>query len=185
MMSGAAAAMITKTIDAPMVNPNNFLSSNMPASGDWLDTRFGKIKVPKMNGESIAEPDYSIVFPKGMLGMPDRNKFFLANFPLEKFSRFKLLQSLEDVALSFITMPTELENPIVSAEDIAEGCKDLSIPLDSLTLFFIVSVHRELDNTVKLSVNARAPLFIDSNKRTAEQYVLRNNKYVVRHFIDA
>ena len=146
--------------------------SSAPAEEE-IETRFGKVLVRHAN---------PIVFDKGLLGFPDRHRFSLLEFPVKKFAYFKLLQCLDDHALSFITMPLDIDNPVIERKDVEEGCKDLSIPLEHLAMFLIVTVHREV-SVVKLSANARAPLFMHADTREAEQYVLRNSKYEVRHML--
>lgn len=138
-----------------------------------IDTRFGKVEIYRQN---------PIVFPNGLLGMPDKFEFCLTNFPSDKLKRFKLLQSLDDLDLSFITLPVELANPIVEKADIENACRDLELPIGELTLLFIVTVHRQ-PNGVQLSVNARAPIFVHSMRRIATQYVFHNNKYQIQHVI--
>ena len=95
-----------------------------------------------------------------------------------------MLQSLEDDSLSFITMPLDPENPIIEQKDIDAGCKDLSIDPKNLAMLLIVSVHRTPE-AIRLSVNARAPLFMDVTRRVATQYVFHNNKYDIQHPITA
>lgn len=138
-----------------------------------IDTRFGKVTISH---------DNPIAFPKGMLGMADMRSYCLLKFPVEKFARFKMLQSLDDYNLSFITLPIQVNNEIIAANDLQEAANDLGIKMQDLSLLLVVSVHRDVDH-VKLSVNARAPIFIDVRKRTAEQIVLRNSNYQVRHMV--
>ncbi|MAR56076.1 MAG: hypothetical protein CMM93_02740 [Rickettsiales bacterium] len=138
-----------------------------------IDTRFGKVTLNRKN---------PVVFPNGLLGFPDKFQYCLTTFPAEKLAKFKLLQSLEDTELSFITLPLELDNKILERADIELGCKDLDIPLKDLTLLLIVTVHRMGDH-VRLSVNARAPLFVHAEKRVASQYVFHNPKYDIQHMI--
>lgn len=146
----------------------------MQKSGEEvIDTRFGKVTISH---------DKPIQFAKGMLGMSNKKRYCLTVFPVKKFARFKLLQSLDDITLSFITLPVEPDNIIIAREDILTTARDLGIAEEDLSLLLVVSVHRDLDN-VRLSVNARAPIFIDVNARTAEQIVLRSNDYQVRHMI--
>lgn len=140
---------------------------------DTVQTRFGQVSIYRKN---------PIVFPNGLLGMPDKFTYCLTKFPSEKLSRFKLLQSLEDNDLSFITLPVELENAVVERKDIEQACKDLEIPSDELTMLLIVTVHRT-GGAVKLSVNARAPIFIHTARRIATQYVFHSNKYDIQHMI--
>lgn len=138
-----------------------------------IETRFGKVTVYRKN---------PIIFPNGMLGMPDKMQFCMTNFPSPKLERFKLMQSLEDPALSFITLPVEAENSLVNRADVEQAAKDLEIPVAQLALLFIVSVHRDATG-MKLSVNARAPVFLHTGKRVASQYVFANSRYEIRHMI--
>lgn len=147
-----------------------FLGTEQP---EVIDTRFGKIALRK---------DAPIIFPRGLLGMPDKFHFFLTDFPNEKLSKFKLLQNLDDYSLSFITLPLDIHNGIMTIEDIALACQDLDIKMENLALLLIVSVHRTASGG-SLSVNARAPLFIDSAARLAAQYVFPTDKYKVQHII--
>lgn len=138
-----------------------------------IDTRFGKISLQKSNG---------IAFPRGLLGMPNKLNFFLADFPNKKFEQFKLLQSLDDYSLSFITLPLALQNNVILTEDLTHACKELGISVDNLVTLVIVSVHRSPAGT-SISVNARAPLLIDSSQRLATQYVFSTDRYQVQHTI--
>jgi flagellar assembly factor FliW len=138
-----------------------------------IDTRFGKITLQKKN---------PIVFPRGMLGMPNKFNFFLTEFPSENLSKFKLLQCLDDYGLSFITLPVDLENGLITVEDLSAACSTLAIKIENLAILLVVSVHR-VPGKVTLSVNARAPLLIDSGARLAAQYVFQSDKYKVQHII--
>ncbi len=142
----------------------------LAAEAEEVESRFGKVTV---------YPRQPIQFPNGLLGMPDRVSFSLAHFPSEKMARFKLLQSLEDHALSFITLPIDLTNPIIAREDLETAARDLEIPLDALAVLLVVTVHREA-GVAKLSVNARAPLLMHVGRRVAAQYVFANTKYPIR-----
>ncbi len=147
-----------------------FMTTDEP---EVIDTRFGKITLHKNN---------PIVFPRGLLGMPDKFHFFLTEFPSEKLRRFKLLQCLDDYNLSFITLPLSLQNGIIASEDLSAASRELDIKVENLALLLIVSVHRT-PQKVSLSVNARAPLLIDSSARLAAQYVFQSEKYKVQHYI--
>jgi flagellar assembly factor FliW len=156
------------TSSANRLESSAFLGDGEP---EVIDTRFGKIQLRKHN---------PIVFPQGLLGMPDKFHFFLTDFPSENLQRFKLLQCLDDYKLSFITLPADLNNTIVTADDLAAAARDLKIVVENLVVLFIVSVHR-VPGKVTLSVNARAPLLIDSGARLAAQHVFQTDKYKVQH----
>jgi flagellar assembly factor FliW len=153
------------------------LESALPAKTgeEKITTRFGKV---------VINHDNPLVIAKGMLGMSERKRYCITDFPVEKFSRFKLLQSLGDYDLSFIMMPLPIDNHLIALEDITSSALDLGIQMSDLEMMLVVSVHRDM-NKVALSANVRAPLFINTSTRTAEQLVLRNNIYEVRHMMDS
>ena len=138
-----------------------------------IESRFGPITINTRN---------RIVFSRGLLGMPDRKHFALANFPTEKMQQFKLLQSLDDNQLSFITLPVDIENSIIEKDDILMACQALNIALADLALLLVVSVYRTPETT-RITVNARAPIFLDAEKKWGVQHVFPNSKYKVQHVI--
>lgn len=161
----------------PAGNPLIAASDALTAMDDAeeIETRFGKIRI------SRKQP---IQFPKGLLGMPDSRQFCLTSFPVEKFAQFRLLQSLEDHALSFIVQPTDIQNKLIEKDDLMAACNELGISPENLALLLVVSVHRQAgSNVVQVSVNARAPLLVDIVSRAATQYVFLNNKYQIRHMV--
>jgi len=164
MMTGTS---VNRTESVP---ESAFLNSGEP---EIIDTRFGKIMLRR---------DKPISFPRGLLGMPDKFHFFLTEFPSEKLNRFKLLQCLDDYKLSFITLPLDLQNGILTAEDLAVASREVGILPENLAILLIVSVHRNPEK-VTLSVNARAPVLIDSAARVAVQHVFQSDKYKVQHII--
>ena len=140
---------------------------------ETIQSRFGEISV---------DVSRAITFPRGLLGMPDKSNFVLTNFNSPKMEQFKLLQSLDELQLSFITLPISIENPIISAEDLRSAADDLQIAYNDLVVLLIVSVHRSPDS-VRLSVNSRAPLFLDVKQKFGMQYVFQNDNYKVQHYL--
>lgn len=138
-----------------------------------IQTRFGEVSV---------DVSRSISFPRGLLGMPDKSNFVLTSFNSAKMEQFKLLQSLDELQLSFITLPLDANNNIVAIADIRGAADDLQIAYDDLVVLLVVSVHRSPDR-VKLSVNARAPLFIDVKQKLGAQYVFSSDNYKVQHML--
>lgn len=156
-----------------MTSSNPAVLTKAIADEEVIDTRFGKVRLDRSR---------PITFTNGLLGLPDKEQFCLTSFPAEKMARFKLLQSLDDESLSFITLPLDLSNPILERADMEQAAADLGIPASEMATLLIVSVHREPTGT-RLSVNARAPIFMHSGKRTATQYVFSNAKYDIRKMI--
>lgn len=165
-----------ETNSAFVMNQTHLVSDTMPNDSSVLlaiKTRFGEINV---------DTNKAVTFPRGLLGMPDKLRYALATFPSAKMAQFKLLQSLDDHNLSFITLPLDLENSIININDIRTVAADLNIKESAVALLLIVSVHRSPDQ-VKLSVNARAPIFIDAERKIGVQYVFQNDSYKVQHML--
>jgi flagellar assembly factor FliW len=140
---------------------------------ETITSRFGDITV---------DTGKAITFPRGLLGMPDKSNFVLTAFPNPKMQQFALLQSLDEHSLSFITLPLDIKNTIIAENDIKVVCRDLQIDEANLGVALIVSVHRGLDQ-VKLSANARAPLFIDAQRKIGIQHVFQQDHYKVQHML--
>jgi flagellar assembly factor FliW len=140
---------------------------------ETIQSRFGEISV---------DLSKAIAFPKGLLGLPDKSNYILANFPSEKMQQFKILQSLDESALAFIALPLEIHNAILSLDDIRAACNELQIAEANLAMLLIVSVHRS-PGQVKLSVNARAPLLVDVERRVGIQHVFQSDSYKVQHML--
>jgi flagellar assembly factor FliW len=159
-----------------MLNQSSLILQANPTGGAMMEvvkSRFGDITISL---------DKTLLFPRGLLGMPDKSRFALAGFPNPKMQQFMIMQSLDDSDLAFITLPLEKENNIVTASDIQNAASDLQISENSLAVLLIVSVHRGLDQ-VKLSVNARAPLLIDVERKVGVQYVFSHDLYKVQHML--
>jgi flagellar assembly factor FliW len=148
-------------------------AGGVPVASETIHSRFGEV---------VIDLSKIVEFPRGLLGMPGMVRFALAGFPSERMQQFMLLQSLDDKSLSFITLPLPAENPVIVAEDVREAIKELQINEQNLVMLLIVSVHRSLAE-VKLSANARAPIFIDSSRRTGVQHVFQNDQYKVQHML--
>lgn len=162
-----------RTLDMSPSLPSAIVSAGAPAVFETIQSRFGEVTV---------DVNKAVVFSQGLLGMPGKTRFSIASFPNEKMQQFTLLQSLDEKALSFITLPITMENPFVAIKDIQEVSRSLKIDDDSLALLLIVSVHRQ-PGQVRLSVNARAPLFIDVVQKTGVQHVFQNESYQVQQML--
>lgn len=140
-----------------------------------IETRFGTIEVSRKS---------PLIFEHGLLGVPNSHSYALVDFPSEKLGHFKLLQSLDELELSFITLPLAIENHIIERADLEKAATDIGISIDNMAVMLIVSVHRT-PNQVLLSVNARAPLLVDVTNRYSIQYVFQHSRYKVQHMLDA
>lgn len=138
-----------------------------------IKSRFGAISV---------QPENAISFPHGLPGMPEAVSFCITGFPNDKHQQFKILQCMNEPRLSFIVVPATDDNQLLESSDIQDVCSILGISVSDLLLLFIVTAH-ETPNGRRLSVNAKAPIFVDSQNKTATQYVFQGNHYEIQHFI--
>lgn len=127
-------------------------------------------------GTVTASLQHKIYFPKGLIGMPESKTFCLASVPDEGFKSFKLLQSIENEQLCFLTLPIAFNNKFIKAEDLQKVVDDLRLETKNTAVILICST-KEVNDKLKIVVNARAPIFIDIPNKAACQYVLYNSDY--------
>ena len=101
--------------------------------------------------------------------------------PNPKLGHFQLLQSLDDAELSFAVLPIEPENALIDAADIEECCKITGVERKNLGLLLVVSVQRQVAGGNKITVNLRAPIVVDTERKAAMQYVFPHNKYQIAY----
>ena len=136
-------------------------------------TRFGEVSYDETKVLS---------FPNGILGMPNQGKFFVSTFPNEKMDKFQVLQSLVDSEVSFAIIPLATLVDVIEAADLDEVSKVLEMAKEDMLVMLIVSIQKTPSGN-RLSVNVRAPLFINVAAKTGYQIVLANSKYPVQHFL--
>jgi flagellar assembly factor FliW len=114
--------------------------------------------------------------------MPAQDKFFIAKMPVEKLKSFQVMQSLVDPDTSFAVMPHDLLDHGLVAQDIADIKAVMEIKGDEMLIMLIASIQHTTSGA-RLSVNLRAPVFINTDTKEAYQIVLANGKYQVQHFL--
>jgi flagellar assembly factor FliW len=136
-----------------------------------IESRFGTIEIGA---------DAMINLPNGLLGFSDFHEFGLAALPDGRHPQFRVLQCLTASDLAFLVVPLNMEGCAIDAADIAEACATLGISRERLAVLLIVTVRRD-ENGAHVSLNMRAPLFVDTARMIGRQYVMPNNKYSIRH----
>ena len=159
-----------------MSQPGRALShedlSLMPAAAEAppLLTRFGALAL---------DPDRIILFPRGLLGFAGQHHYVLADIPGQD-AVFKLLQSIDDVDLSFVVLPLDRSEGPIAGADLVAARAALAIEDAALAVLAIVTVRADAAR-VDFTVNLRAPLLIDTARRLGYQHVLANDAYSLRH----
>jgi flagellar assembly factor FliW len=141
-----------------------------------------EIKFKTRFGEVSYSESAVVDFPNGLLGMPAQDKFFIAKMPVEKLKSFQVMQSLVDPDTSFAVMPHDLLDDGLDAQDIADIKAVMEIKGDEMLIMLIASIQHTTSGA-RLSVNLRAPVFINTDTKEAYQIVLANGKYQVQHFL--
>ena len=141
----------------------------------------GRVIVSRF-GPIVVQPTTAISFPSGLLGFPGLRDYALASLPDERFNRFLVLQSLEDDGVAFLVQALDPDQGLIAAADLNEMCALLDVPREHLALLLIVSIRRHAEKAV-LTVNLRAPLVVNAQRRRGVQHVLSNGVYPIRHVL--
>ena len=158
----------------------NFAGITMPKAEEvsnnviTLKTRFGVMEIDR---------DKTIKMPKGMVGFSEYKEFGLTMSPIPVLEGFMLLQSVDEADLTFILKPYDLSSGAISDENLATAIQQLSILPEHVGVMLVTTLRRRADKIAK-TVNMRAPLFIDTEKKQAWQYIFNTEEYNVRHPIE-
>ena len=144
----------------------------------------GKIVIATRFGEIEFDKAQAIFMPRGLPGFPGARSFALTQLPHPGMQQFSLLQCLEDADLSFMILPLDVDSGIIDREDLEQAREALGIAAADMAVVLIVTI-REQHGKPQISVNLRAPIFLDAQNRTGAQHVLGNSKYSVRHDLSA
>lgn len=137
-----------------------------------IDTRFGRFEV---------DFDKAIRIPRGIIGFETAYSFILLDVPGESNQAFKLLQSLDDPALGFIVLPLSPQDEAIAEADLQASCAAFGVAREDAAFLLIVTVRPDAEGTVRMTVNLRAPLLLDTRTQTGWQVVLSDQSYSIRH----
>lgn len=163
---------MTQPAVAPTINPVHTPAPTTEEAS--ITTRFGDI---------VVAPNKIIAFDRGLYGLEHHRRFLLTGVPgWPDF--FKLLQAVDDPNLSLIVLPLEGGNGPIDPLDFADACKALGYEAATTTVIGIVTMREDSNNQV-FTVNLKAPLLIDSHRRSGRQHVFASEKYPLRHPLHA
>lgn len=136
-----------------------------------IESRFGEVTI---------NIEKAIFFPHGLLGISEAKDFCLTEIP-GKTTQFKLLQCLNDYALSFVVLPLAIENGFIDKADMEECEQVTGVERQNMALLVTVTMVPSVEGGAKVTANLRAPIVIDTERKLAVQYIFTNNKYQVNH----
>lgn len=118
-----------------------------------------------------------ILFKKGLPGLQEYKKFSLED--IEDCEQFKLLQSKDEADLGIILIsPFDVDKDyeVNLSDEIIE-----SLEIESPKDVFLYTTVTLNSNVEKITTNLMAPLIINSKNGLAEQVILQNNHYAIKH----
>ena len=137
-----------------------------------VETRFGTITFGSKN---------IVDFPHGLIGLPQSRRFGLSPIPDARMGQFMILQSLEDLGLSFLVLPLQPGPTTIERADIEEACATIAVPADEADFFTVITLRKAEQGGLTISANLRAPIIVDAKSRVARQCLLSNPRYPIRH----
>jgi flagellar assembly factor FliW len=129
----------------------------------------------------------TIAFAQGLPGFPAATRFAL--LPLgEAADGMLIMQSQDDPDLRFLVLPYREEELALRRADLDAACALLGVPQEHAAFLLVVTRRPPAgtgDGAGQLYVNLRAPVVVDTERRTAVQHVLPSPAYSVRHRLAA
>ncbi|MDX2050116.1 MAG: flagellar assembly protein FliW [Rickettsiaceae bacterium] len=143
-----------------------------------VSTKLGNIKV---------SPSNTIFFPRGLCGIGDIKKYCLSNIPENKLPGALIMQSLEGEDLTFIVVPLssyfyEGEHAVMDYTQIRLASEQYDIKEDNLSVLAISKISK-IDDKFEISLNLKAPIFLDTSEKLAFQHVFIKYDYPIDYKI--
>ncbi len=137
-----------------------------------------KVKTANL-GEIEADESRIIEIKGGILGFEDQTRFIMIDD--NESTPFMWLQSLDRETTAFFVINPFLVVPQYNPEisDIDGQSLELNGPEQAM----VVAIATLRRDPFRVSINLRAPVIINPEKRIARQIVLENPQWEVRHFL--
>jgi flagellar assembly factor FliW len=139
-----------------------------------------KLKTELFGDLELSE-DAVVVFPEGLIGFPQYNKF--AIFDLPDYQPFFGMQCVDDPLLSFV-----LVDPRMVIDDYRVVLSDLDmqklggINIEELAVFAFVVMHTDPRN---ITANLQGPIVINPATKIGRQIIMANEQYQLKHHLYA
>ncbi len=132
-------------------------------------------------GQLTFGPEQVLTMGRSILGFPHLTQFGLARMPGHDGQNLLLLQSLEDADVAFPCLSLDIANPMIDEADLKAVHDQLAITPENGATLCILTARDEGEGKSAVTINLRAPVFVDSARRMAWQIVLNNPRYPIRH----
>jgi flagellar assembly factor FliW len=124
----------------------------------------------------------TIAFPQGLPGFPGATRFAL--MPLGPAAGGMLvMQCADEPDLRFLVLPYQDDRLPLRRADLDRACALAGMPSQHAAVLLVVTRRPAVTGGEdgELFVNLRAPVLVDTERRTAVQCVLPSPDYAVRH----
>jgi flagellar assembly factor FliW len=162
----------TTTTKEPMMN-NTVHGDDAPASSDALTfaTRFGEVQL---------RADRLLEFPHGLFGFRECTQFGLAKLPNVEQSPLMLMQCINQPAIAFLVADPATLGIELTGGDKTEALEETKLTAASTQFLTILTLY-DAGESYYLTANLKAPILIDSAKKTGMQFILSNKAYSTQH----
>lgn len=131
----------------------------------------------KQHGTFIYKEEEIITFKKGIMGLENFKKFIIAD--IKENPVFKILHSIEDEAVGLVIIsPFKVKNNYeINLEDDLIEKLNISSPKEVM-LYNTVTLNSDVH---KITVNLKAPIVINMDKKLGEQIIIDKEEYKIKH----
>lgn len=136
-------------------------------------TRFGEVQVRE---------DRLLSFPHGLFGFRECTQFGLAKLPQVENTPLLLLQCTNVPAIAFLVADPAQLGLEIKDEDKEEALRETKMDSANTQFLSIITLYDSGDSYY-LTANLKAPVLVDSNTRSAVQFILSNKSYSTQHKI--
>lgn len=131
----------------------------------------------KYHGVKEYEEKDIIEFRKGLPGFEELKKFIL--FPAEENEVFSILHSIEDKGLGIVVVSPFLFMKDYEFDLNQEKMKELEVKgHEEVLVLNTVTLNSKVED---ITINLKAPIIININKKLGEQIILDNPNYAIKH----
>lgn len=134
--------------------------------------------LPSAQPDPSSAPKARIAFPRGLPGFPGAVRFALT--PID--GGLLVMQSEDEPELRFLMLPYREDELPLRRADLDQACDQAGVPSGRAAVLLVVTRRAGAnDGAGGLFVNLRAPVVVDTERRTAVQCVLPTADYPFRH----
>ncbi|WP_339052378.1 flagellar assembly protein FliW [Candidatus Lariskella endosymbiont of Epinotia ramella] len=123
----------------------------------------------------------SLLIPSGLIGCSGYHSYVLSHVPYRNLANFKVLQSVENSRIAFLVLQLNPFNSVMSVSDIEFIAEVMNVKIINLQVLLVATPQLSEDGKYNITLNTKAPIFVDKSNNIAMQYVLQSSHYNTKH----